>query len=251
MRKPIISGNWKMNHTKSAADNFFELLIAAASEAFEKNEIVIFPSFTLLYSANEKVKDTNVKIGAQNCYFEEKGAFTGEISIPMIKDTGCSYVLLGHSERRHVFNETDELINKKVKSALEQKLDIFLCIGEKLEERESGNTFAVNKNQLDKSLAGVSSGEMERIVIAYEPVWAIGTGKTASPEQAQEVHAFIRAYLKERFNDEVCENTRILYGGSVKPDNVKELMSQKDIDGALVGGASLKAESFLKIIKYD
>ena len=194
------------------------------------------------------MKGTQIKLGAQNMYYEESGAYTGEVSADMLKSVGCEYVILGHSERRVIFNEPDELINKKIKAALAKGLKPIFCIGELLEQRENGETMQVVSRQVEKGLEGVSAEQMKNLIIAYEPVWAIGTGKTATPQQAQEVHSFIRELVAKKFNASVSENLIIQYGGSVKPDNANQLLSQKDIDGALVGGACLKADSFLGII---
>ena len=212
-------------------------------------EVLVCPPFTAIYAVKREIEGSPIKLGAQNMFYEEKGAFTGEISPLMLKDLGCSYVILGHSERRHIFGETDELINKKVASAVKHGLVPILCVGELLEERESGKTKSVVERQLLEGLKGLKEGD--EFVIAYEPVWAIGTGKTATPEQAQEVHKFIRELLAENFGREKAERVRILYGGSVKPENIKGLMEMPDIDGALVGGASLRAASFAKIVAFD
>ncbi len=212
-------------------------------------EVLVCPPFTAIYAVKREIEGSPIKLGAQNMFYEEKGAFTGEISPLMLKDLGCSYVILGHSERRHIFGETDELINKKVASAVKHGLVPILCVGELLEERESGKTKNVVERQLLEGLKGLKEGD--EFVIAYEPVWAIGTGKTATPEQAQEVHKFIRELLAENFGREKAERVRILYGGSVKPENIKGLMEMPDIDGALVGGASLRAASFAKIVAFD
>lgn len=213
-------------------------------------EVVVCPPFISLTAVHEVIKESNIGLGAQNVYWEEKGAFTGEISAPMLTTAGCAYVIIGHSERRTYFGETDATVNKRIFAALAERLIPIVCVGETLEEREQNQTFDVIRRQVQEGLTGLSAEQMASIVLAYEPVWAIGTGKTASPEQAQEVHAFIRSLLKELFGDATAEATRIQYGGSVKPDNVSELMNQPDIDGALVGGASLKAESFEKIVKF-
>lgn len=214
-------------------------------------EVVVCPPFISLTAVHEVMKGSNIGLGAQNVYWEEKGAFTGEISAPMLTSAGCAYVIIGHSERRTYFGETDATVNKRIFAALAEGLIPIVCVGETLEEREQEQTFDVIRRQVQEGLAGLSADQMASIVLAYEPVWAIGTGKTASPEQAQEVHAFIRNLLKDLFGDATAEATRIQYGGSVKPDNVSELMGQPDIDGALVGGASLKAESFEKIVKFQ
>ncbi|NQT89731.1 MAG: triose-phosphate isomerase [Candidatus Omnitrophica bacterium] len=248
MRRPIIAGNWKLNNTINEA---VELINGLKRELVDADgvDIVVCPTYTALSDAHEILMDTNIKLGAQDVYWEEKGAFTGEISPQMLKDAGCDYVIIGHSERRKYFNETNETVNKKIKAALAAGLLPIVCVGEQLEEREAGKAFDVIKDHVTGSLAGLSGEDMEKIVLAYEPVWAIGTGKTATPQQAEEVHAYIRGLLKEIFDEETAENTRIQYGGSVKPDNIKELMQEKDLDGALVGGASLKIDSFTQIVK--
>ena len=212
-------------------------------------DILVCPPYVYLDAVSKATAGSSVSVGAQDAYFEASGAFTGEISCGMLKDVGCQFVILGHSERRHVMGECDKLINKKVHAVLAAGLTPILCVGEKLEEREAGQTLEVVKTQFEGSLEGLSEDQMQQTVVAYEPVWAIGTGKTASPEQAQEVHADLRKIIGERYNSETAEKVRILYGGSVKPANAAELMSQTDIDGALVGGASLKSDSFTEIIK--
>lgn len=211
-------------------------------------DIVIIPPFTAL-SVVEYVKGTNIKIGAQNMYFEEKGAFTGEISPKFLKDIGCEYVILGHSERRDIFKESNELINKKLKKALSIGLKPIVCIGEHLEEREQGKTKDIIKSQFEGTFKGLSKEDINKVVIAYEPIWAIGTGKTATPDQANEVHQYIRELLSSNYDKELSENLRIQYGGSVNPSNASELFEKENIDGGLVGGASLEADSFAKIIK--
>jgi triosephosphate isomerase len=249
MRTPIIAGNWKMNTVIEDAKALVQDLKALVSDVTNV-EIVVCPPFISLAAVAEIIKGNNIGLGAQNVYWEKSGAFTGEISALMLKSTGCTYVIIGHSERRTYFHETDETVNKRIFAALGEGLKPIVCVGETLEERENGNTFDVVKRQITGGLAGLSTEHMKTLVIAYEPVWAIGTGKTANPEQAQEVHAFIRNLLAEIFGETTATETRIQYGGSVKPDNVTELMNQADIDGALVGGASLKADSFEKIIKF-
>lgn len=247
MRTKVIAGNWKMNNDINGT---IELISGIKSILAGKKidaKLIVCPPFTSLETAKELLKGSVVGLGAQNMYFEENGAFTGEISAAMLKSVGCEYVILGHSERRTIFGETDELINKKVKKALASGLKPIFCIGETLEERESGTTFDVIKRQINAGLSGLSDSDMETVIIAYEPVWAIGTGKVASPAQAQEVHAFIRGELVKLFGSASAERTIIQYGGSVKPDNARELLGQADIDGALVGGACLKAESFVGI----
>jgi triosephosphate isomerase len=208
----------------------------------------VCPPFTNLETVNAVIKDSAIQLGAQNMYFEENGAFTGEISPAMLKSVGCSFVILGHSERRTIFGESNQLINKKIKAALKFGIKPIFCIGESLEQRENGTTFKVVENQITEGLAGITESELETLIIAYEPVWAIGTGKVASPEQAQEVHKFIRQLLSKIYTAQFAEKVIIQYGGSVKPENAAELLSQPDIDGALVGGACLKADSFAKII---
>jgi triosephosphate isomerase (TIM) len=249
MRKPIAAGNWKMFKTAKEASKMISELKELVKGVGDR-EVVICPPFTALESAVNAAKDSNVKIGAQNLYWEEKGAFTGEIAPGMIKDLGCEYVIIGHSERRQYFGETDATVNKRIFAALKAGLKPIICVGETLQERESEKTFSVIETQIKGGLKGLSVELMKDCVIAYEPVWAIGTGKTASKEQAQGVHAFIRKLLSDLLGKDTAGATRILYGGSVKPDNVKELMSQPDIDGGLVGGASLEADSFAKIVKY-
>lgn len=248
MRKIIIAGNWKLNKTIAEA---VELVseIKSQADGVTNVDIVVCPVFTALSEVNKIVAGSNVGLGAQDLYWEDSGAFTGEVSVPLLKDAGCQYVIIGHSERRQFFGETNETVNNKVKAALAGGLIPIVCVGENLEQREADKAFDVVKDHVENSLKGFSADEMKKIIVAYEPVWAIGTGKTASPAQAQEIHNFIRSLLKEMHNDEVAESMRIQYGGSVKPENAKELMGQKDIDGALVGGAALKAESFLGIIK--
>lgn len=215
----------------------------------EEVETVVCPPYTSLSDVKEVLMETNVLLGAQDCYWEKEGAFTGEVSVGMLKDVGCEYVIIGHSERRQFFGETNETVNKKAKALLKEGLKPIVCVGEKLEERKSGKAFEVVKDHVTNSLAGLSTDDMLKTVIAYEPVWAIGTGVNATKEQAQEIHQYIRKLLKEMFGEEVSRSVRIQYGGSVKPDNIKELISQEDVDGALVGGASLKADSFVQIVK--
>lgn len=214
-------------------------------------DIVICPPFTLLSQLNQLLKNSKITLGAQNMHFEEKGAYTGEISPFMLKDAGCEYVILGHSERRQYFNETDDLINKKVKSALKNKLKPILCIGETLQQRNNNKTIEIIENQLINCLNDINENEIKNIVVAYEPVWAIGTGKNATPEQAEEVHSFIRGLLSKKYNENISSNVRIIYGGSVKPDNIEDLMKMKNINGALVGGASLDPKSFAEICNFN
>ncbi len=246
MRKLYIAGNWKMNKTPSEAASFAKELAEKASDA--KVKVMIAPTFVCLPDVVKAVKGTNVIVAAQNVNDHKSGAYTGEVSADMLKDIGVNTVILGHSERRQYYGETDEFINAKVLFALESGMDIVLCVGETLEERESGALEDVLKRQVSVGLSGVSAENMKKITIAYEPVWAIGTGKTATPADAEASHAFIRGVVKDIYGSDVAENTIIQYGGSVKPANVKELMAQPDIDGALVGGASLTLEQFLPII---
>ena len=251
--KSLIAANWKMNMDIRSSVSFFNKfknLIKNArtksgiNSVDNKNEVVICPPFTLLNGVKKLIKNTKIKLGAQDMHFEENGPFTGEVSALMLKDAGCEYVILGHSERRQYFNETDEIINKKIKAALKNKLKPIVCVGETLEQRENNETESVVKNQLEKCLKGV---EIKNVVIAYEPIWAIGTGKNAAPEQAEEVHKFIRKLLLKIYNKNISDNVRIIYGGSMKPKNAKELLSMPDIDGGLVGTASLDAKSFAEI----
>jgi len=248
MRKLFIAGNWKMNKTIGEAVELVNGLRREVGDV-EAVDIAVCPVAVCLAEVADAAGDSHIKVGAQNIYWEDAGAFTGEVSAPMIKDTGAVYVILGHSERRQFFGDTNETVNKKIKAALSQGLFPIVCIGESLEEREAGKTMDVIQKQSEGTFSGLTAEEMEKIAIAYEPIWAIGTGKTATAEQAQEVHAFIRGWLKERFGEDVANVIRIQYGGSVKAENTVELLSQPDIDGALVGGASLKAESFSGIIK--
>jgi triosephosphate isomerase len=249
MRTPIIAGNWKMNTQVNEAKALVETLKDLVSDVKDV-EVVVCPPFISLTTVRDVIADSNIALGAQNVYWEKSGAFTAEVSAPMLTSAGCTYVIIGHSERRTYFNETDETVNKRIFAALDQGLKPIVCVGETLEEREAEKTFDVIKTQISGGLANLSQEQMTSVVIAYEPVWAIGTGKTATKEQAQEVHAFIRTLLAELFGEATAEATRIQYGGSVKPENASELMNQPDIDGALVGGAALKADSFEKIVKF-
>jgi triosephosphate isomerase len=249
MRRPLIAGNWKMNNSCAESVELvsqFKDILSASKEI----DIVVAPPFTALGAVAAVLKGSPIGLSAQNVFWEESGAFTGEISTAMLKDVGCRYVIIGHSERRQYFSETDETVNKRLKAALKASLIPIVCIGETLAEREAEKTLPVIEQQLKGGLKGLSLEEMETVIIAYEPVWAIGTGKTATPDQAQEVHRFIRDIIARIFSKEIADDTRILYGGSVKPDNVDQLMVQLDIDGALVGGASLKADAFARIVNY-
>ena len=250
MRKPLIAGNWKM-HMTSAEGCGLAARVAESCVGLTDREVLLAPPYTMMAEVARVLEKSSVIISSQNICWEEKGAFTGEISPVMVKDAGGSSAIVGHSERRQIFMETDELVNQRVKGALRFDLSTILCIGETLEQREGGETNAVLEAQLRRGLEGVSSSDMINVVIAYEPVWAIGTGKTASKEQAQEVHLFLRKLIAEIYEKNIAEQTRILYGGSVKPTNVDELMAQPDIDGALVGGAALDAESFGRIINFE
>jgi triosephosphate isomerase len=249
-RKPIIAGNWKMNKTSTEARELVRKLIPLVSEVGDR-EIVLAPPFTSIPAVAETVRGTNMALAAQNLFWEDKGAFTGEISAEMLLDLGCKYVIIGHSERRQFFGETDETVNKKVRQAVRKALLPIVCVGELLNEREAGRVNMVIERQLIGALKSVSAAEMQNIVIAYEPVWAIGTGKTATPDQANEVHAFIRQKVKAMFNSGVADALRIQYGGSVTQENVSVLMAMPDIDGALVGGASLKPEAFAALVNYN
>ena len=250
MRKPFVAGNWKMNtDSQSGVDLAGRVGSGSSGVAGESVDVAVCPPFVYLQSVVKAVAVSSVAVGAQDIYFEAKGAFTGEISASMLKDIGCTYVLCGHSERRHVIGETDDLINKKVIAAISGGLLPILCVGELQSEREAGLTKEVVTRHLNAGLSHLSPEKALAVTVAYEPVWAIGTGLTATPEQAQEVHNFIRQLLAELYDADLAARTRILYGGSVKPGNAAELMAQEDIDGLLVGGASLKADDFLAIIR--
>ncbi|MDO8520409.1 MAG: triose-phosphate isomerase [Deltaproteobacteria bacterium] len=249
MRPPLIVANWKMNHTVSESLKFATVL---GKQALSKEvEIVICPPFSSLQSLSIALHDMGgIKLGAQNCHWEESGAYTGEVSAVFLKELECAYVLVGHSERRHLFGESDETINKKLIAVLSQNLSPIFCIGETEQERKENKTTSVIKKQLEEGLKTIRRDEMGRMVIAYEPVWAIGTGQNATPEQAEEVHTLIRSWISKAYSEETAAALRILYGGSVKGDNITSLMKKPNIDGALVGGASLAVDSFLKIINY-
>ena len=249
MRRPIIGGNWKMNKgIPFEATDMLKKLIPLV-ENINYVDIVITPPYTALIPAIELTKNTNIMIGAQNMYFEEKGAFTGEISPIFLKELGCSHVILGHSERRDILKETDEIINKKLKKALNFNLKPIVCIGEHLKERETNKTKEFIEKQFRVSFKNLSDEEMRKTVIAYEPIWAIGTGRTATPEQAEEIHIFIRDLITNVYNSNTANTVRIQYGGSIKPNNAKDIFKKENIDGGLVGGASLQAESFSAIIE--
>lgn len=248
MRKPIIAGNWKMHKTVAEALALVQDLgkLVAGAEA----EVVVCPTFTALYSVRGALAGSGMKLGAQDVYWESQGAFTGEVSSPMLKDAGCEYVIIGHSERRQFFGETDETVNKKLKAVLAQGLTPIFCVGESLAQREAGETEQLVGSQVKKGLADLSAGEVAAMVIAYEPIWAIGTGRTASADDANAVCSLVRRTVAGLYDAATADKVRVQYGGSVKPDNIAELMAKSDIDGALVGGASLDAATFAKIVKF-
>lgn len=248
MRRPFIAGNWKMNLNRAAAVALAQAVAQKADACGDGVDLAVCPPFCYLEAVGRAIAGSKVALGAQNMYHQPEGAFTGEIAASMLCDLGCRYVILGHSERRHVLGETDAEINKKVHVALAAGLTPILCVGELLAEREGGKTAEVLRRQFTGSLAKVPAEQMAKIVIAYEPVWAIGTGKVATPAQAEEAHLDLRKLMRERYNEEIAQKVRIQYGGSVKPDNAADLLHQPDIDGALVGGASLKADQFLGIV---
>jgi len=249
LRKPLIVANWKMNKTISDALQFVAECKRLLKDISVHNvDIILSPPFTSIKAVYDAVNGENIYVAAQNLYWEEKGAFTGEVSAPMLKDCGCTYAIIGHSERRNLFGETDEGINKKIRFAIHTGLNPIFCIGESLQQREEEETFRVIRDQVEKGLNGLNEEAFSSLLIAYEPVWAIGTGKNATAEQAEEIHGFIRSIIRESYGRSVSEALRILYGGSVTPDNICELIREHDIDGALVGGASLKADSFVKIV---
>lgn len=249
MRKPIIAGNWKMHKTSSETARFVHELLQGLGNEGSSCEVIVAPPFTSIRSAVKAAEGSFIGVSGQNLHWEAQGAFTGEVSGGMLKDLGCSHVIIGHSERRQYFGETDETVNRKIKAAIRNGLIPIFCLGETLEEREHGKTFDVVERQLSRGLTGAALTDPGRLVIAYEPVWAIGTGQTASPEQAQEVHSFLRRGLAELLPEGYSDKVRILYGGSVKADNTRTLMRCPDIDGGLVGGASLIADDFLGIIR--
>ncbi len=247
-RKPIIAGNWKMNMTPAEAKELISALIPLVQDA--QADVVICPPYLAIPTAAELVKGTNIALGAQNIHWAEKGAFTGEISAKMLKEVGVSYAIIGHSERRQYFGETDETVNMRTKAAIAAGITPIICVGESLEERETGKTEAIVSAQAEKALAGIEAEDVKALVIAYEPIWAIGTGKTATKEQANETIACIRETVKKLYGKETAEAVRIQYGGSMNPKNAAELMAMPEIDGGLIGGASLKAEDFSKVVKY-
>ena len=249
MRRFLVAGNWKMNTDQASGPTLAAALASAVTDSDYAAEVLVCPPFPYLSAVGAAIAGSGIQLGAQDVYFEEAGAFTGEVSVAMLRDVGCSHVILGHSERRHVLGETDDIINKKVKAASAGGLQVVLCVGELLSEREAGNTETVLNAQLDGGLDGVSETDAQTLVIAYEPVWAIGTGVTATPDQAESAHAHIRKWIADRYNSGFSDRIRILYGGSVKADNADILLQQPNVDGALVGGASLKADSFVPIIE--
>ena len=249
MRRPATVANWKMNKTIPEALQFVGDLRKRLKEAGREGiDVVLAPPFTALKAVSDSIGGDNISLAAQDLFWEEKGAYTGEVSAAMLLDSGCKYVIIGHSERRQYFGETDEGVNRKINRALYHNLTPIFCVGETLRQREEEATFKVVRAQMEKGLDGLSEGAAGSVIIAYEPVWAIGTGKTATPAQAEEVHGFIRAILRESYGRDVSEAVRILYGGSVTPENIRSLMKEPDIDGALVGGASLQVDSFVKIM---
>jgi len=248
MRKPFIAGNWKMNTSLSGARELAQGLVERIG-TLDACDLAVCVPFVYLFAVGEVVEGTNIALGAQNLHWEEKGAFTGEVSAGMLKDFGTDFVIIGHSERRHIMGENDEIVGKKLRRALDAGLRAILCLGELLKEREAGQTEEVIRRQAEEDLKVVKGEEMARVTIAYEPVWAIGTGRTATPEQAAEVHKFIRHLLAMMYGSEIAQNIRIQYGGSVKPENAYDLFQQEEIDGFLVGGASLNAEDFSKIVQ--
>ena len=250
MRTPIMAGNWKMHKTVGEAVDFVTRLQEELGD-WERTEVVVTPPFVALAPVAERLAGSKIALAAQDCFWEEEGAYTGEVSAPMLRAVGCRYVIIGHSERRAYFFETDETVNKKVQAILSHDLHPIICVGESLTERERGDAFQVVERQVKEGVKGLDEAAVQKIVVAYEPLWAIGTGKTATPEQAQKVHAFIRGLFAAIFNPGGAQVIRIQYGGSVTPDNVDELMAQPDIDGALVGGASLAVDSFARIVRFE
>ena len=248
MKKPFIAGNWKMN-TNSASAVALAAGLAKELSSVDTVDVAVCPPFVYLQSVAAALSASNIALGSQNVYFEEKGAFTGETSCAMLKDTSCTHAIIGHSERRHVLGETDAMINKKISAAISGSLLPIFCVGELLEERQGGTTNEVVASQIKNGLEGICSESIQSVTVAYEPVWAIGTGLTATPEQAQEVHAMIRGLLADLYGSEIAQEIRIQYGGSAKPENTAELMAQPDVDGLLVGGASLKVEDFAAMVK--
>ena len=249
MRRPFIAGNWKMNQSIFQATDLAKALAEGLADVRDR-DIMVGPPFLAVPAVAGALAGSNISVGAQDVYWEEEGAFTGEVSPGMLKDAGCSHVIVGHSERRQYFGETDETVNRKVMAVIESGLTVVMCLGETLEERDSGEALKTIGRQLKEGTRNLTTALLDRFVLAYEPIWAIGTGRTASPEQASEAHAFLRSSFGEIFGEGSADSLRIIYGGSVKPANISELMTKEDIDGALVGGASLKADSFVDIVKF-
>lgn len=249
MRRKFVAGNWKMNTLLESGRDLARGLVQAVPAASPKVQVAVCPPFPYLIPVAAEIRSSGVELGAQNAYHEKPGAYTGEISVDMLKDVGCTWVILGHSERRAILGETDDVISRKAAAVLAAGLKVILCVGETLAQRQANQTEAVLDAQMQGSLTGIDASAMNRVVIAYEPVWAIGTGVTATTEQAQSAHAHLRRWLSGRYNPQIAEATRILYGGSVKPDNAQALLGQADVDGALVGGASLKVADFVAIIR--
>ncbi|MBN2120502.1 MAG: triose-phosphate isomerase [Candidatus Omnitrophica bacterium] len=248
MRMKLIAGNWKMYKNSQEAKELVQGLKDCLSKPLENACVVVCPPFTVLKEVCQVIDGSSIKLGAQNLYWEKEGPFTGEVSAGMLKNAGCAFVIIGHSERRKYFGETNESVNKKIKAALENDLTPIVCVGETLQQRQNNQTLRVVEDHVEGALQGIASSDILKIVIAYEPVWAIGTGVNATPKQAQEVHKYIRSLLGNMYSQEVSKNLLILYGGSVKPDNIGDLIKEEDIDGALVGGASLKVDSFTQIV---
>ncbi len=249
MRRPLIAGNWKLHKTIAEAEELTQTLRDKLADV-RNTDIMLAPSFTAIPAVAKLCRTSAIQVGGQNCHPEPQGAFTGEVSATQLKDAGCAFVILGHSERRQIFGENDAFINAKVHAVLREEMQAILCIGETLEQREQGNLFDVLNSQIKRGLKDVSAEQMEYVVIAYEPIWAIGTGKTASSNDAAEVHAYIRGLLQGLYSSAIAQSTRIIYGGSVKADNISALMAEADIDGALVGGASLNAADFAAIANF-
>jgi triosephosphate isomerase len=249
MRKPYIAGNWKMNLERESALGLVSILRERVGQR-EDVDVAVFPPFVYLDEIARALGGSPIRVGAQNCCDEVSGAFTGEVSAAMLLDVGAEIVILGHSERRHVYGESDDLVNRKVHAALDAGLEVILCVGETLEERDSGRTEKVVGAQLTQGVSGLDAHDMQRVTLAYEPVWAIGTGRNATPKQAGEAHSYLRGVLAGLFNESVAENVRIQYGGSVKPGNVRELMAVPEVDGCLVGGASIQADTFIPLIEF-
>jgi triosephosphate isomerase len=250
MRANIVAGNWKMNKNIGESKQLAGEIVSAVSQlSLNNTRVIVTPTFVNLSGVIAAVQDSSVEVAAQNMHQAKSGAFTGEISAEMLTSIGIKIVILGHSERREYFGETDALLTEKVNTALENSLEVIFCFGEVLEDRKNGNHFNVVKSQIENALFHLNSGQWSSIILAYEPVWAIGTGETASPEQAQEMHAFIREIVRNKYDEEIADNLSILYGGSVKPSNAREIFSKKDVDGGLIGGASLNAEDFVSLVK--